>query len=129
MQMLHDKKVYGNVKSEGISNKDVVKALRWFIQTGMLGSVSFPRNTKHRISPLKWPRIYLLSVLQSQLELISLSLIPNQRYRQDNRCIDLMTVSITAAKPPTGEEQIAAMEICAVFTIWFDFSVARGERL
>lgn len=78
---------------------------------------------------LKWPGLHLLSVPRSQLELISLSLILNQLYRQDYRCIDLMTVSIAASKPLSREERIVAMEVCAVFTIWFDFSVARGERL
>lgn len=90
-QMLHDKKVYRNAKSKGISNKDVAEALRWFIQecsdwclVHTMQSIESPQ--------LKWLSIYLLSVPQPQLELISLSLIPNQCYRQDYRCIDLMTV-------------------------------------
>lgn len=116
MQMSHDKKVNPNVKSEEISKTIVMEASRWFVQTGMFRSL------------LKWPWLHLLSVPRSQLELISLSLIPNQLYRQDYRCIDLMTVSITASKPLSREEQIVAMEICAVFTIWLDFFRWQGRK-
>lgn len=119
LQMLHDKKVYRNVKSKGIFNKDVAEALRWFIQKC---SDRRPHNAKHWISPIK---------VTEHLPVIS----PIATAGVNFLIADLKSVLQAGLRMhwfndrQTGEEKIAAMEICAVFTIWFDFSVARGERL